>query len=1078
MHFAYDRFNRLERPQLILCELSKQRMGVINDISLEMSIRWTDISELRFTVSSEMVGGGRYELFEDVRELRLVQVPNFGWFQIRNVNEVSDGLRLVKECTAYSMESMLQGKQVIDLDGEFRLFDPIRPHETIMGILLTKIPGWRIGNVDGALLTRWRTLNVSKQNLYTLLTNDIATAYECLFIFDYENLAIDIVEKARQFKSTSIFMSYQNLIKNSNVQTLTNNIVTALHVHGGNLDITGVNPNGTDVLYNVDYFKNRMSAGLLASLAAYENRFRSLQPTYSDLLVQLRNTNRSLALLQNNPPQYEVRFNVAADGTAMIDPALNSASGLNQLEALRRALEGVRGVRIEHGNIPYTDINNIIAQVNPMITARQNSIAEAQGQITNIQNKMRDIVNQLRMENNFTEAQWIELNRYFVYDTFQEDGFVWTDIMTEEERQIIQQELFELGGRVLEGTAFPKYEIRIDSVNFPALPEFEYFTEQFELGTTFTLDLGHFRVNPLLLEVNIDFDDLRNFSLVYANQFTLESGFSDLDGIGSNVNAANTISFNLARLEAMRKQHDDVTAFINGALDASRNELISSPTRTAIEINENGLRARSFDWNTGQPIGLESWLTGSQLAFSDDAFMNARLALGRINNPGRLGGASFGLVGDVIVGKILAGNSLHIESQARGFAANPQFIVDENGARLNNASLVISKTQGGVTNQIILDPLRGFEILRGAEQQVFLGADGNVHFRGTVSGGSINIGNGAFAVDSGGNVTILRGNINIGNGQFAVNSVGNVTARHITITGGFMRLGNTEISEAVFRTTNGHNCLFFSSILDASNSVHGGAVQLGTLHANRIQANSITASQMAANSITANQLAANSVTANALQANSVTANAIAANSVTANAIAANSVTANAIAAGAISANMITAGTMSADRISGGVLQGIQVRGVWGDFLDVTVSGLRARQIFITGENSYAASRAWVMQQTLPSDIRDKVKIKTLEYDPLKFINKLRPIQFIYKFREQVLHTSVAQYYSTKGKDCTQNGFIAQEVEEAANLLGFEFTGIKYDEENDIYTLKLEQMIAPIVGAIQQLSQRIDEIEGD
>ena len=937
MHFSFDRFKRLERPQLILCELSKQRIGVINDISLGASIRWTDISEFRFTVSSEMVGGGRYKLFEEVRELRLIQVPNFGWFQIRKVNEVSDGLRLVKECTAYSMQSMLQSIQIIDLEGEFRLFDPIRPYDSLMGVLLTKMPGWRIGNVDSALLTRWRTLNISKQNLYALLTNDIATAYECLFVFDYENLLINIIDIARQFRATSIFLSYQNLIKNSNVKTLTDNIVTALHVRGGNMDIMGVNPNGTDTIFNVDYFKDRMSAGLLAALNAYEDRFRMLQPIYANLLVQLRNTNRALALLQNNPPQYEVRFNATADGTATIDPALNNASGLNQLEALRRALEGVRGVRIEHGNIPYADINALISQVEPMITTRRNQIEQRQNEIADIQSQMRGIVDQLRMENNFTEEQWIELNRYFMYDTFQEDGLVWSDLMTEEERMLVQQELFDLGGRVLEGTAFPKFEIRIDSVNFPALPEFEYFTEQFELGTTFTLDLGHYRVNPLLLEVNIDFDDLTNFSLVYANQNTLDGGFSDLEGIGSNINAANTISFNLARLEAMRRQHDDVTAFLNGALDASRNELISSPTRTAITIDETGLRARSYDWNTGRATGFESWLTGSQIAFSDDSFTTARLALGRIHNPGGLGGTSFGLVGDVMVGRILAGNNLHISNDRNNFR------LDETGAWLDNANFTITRTIGGVTNRIVLDPTEGFSIFRGAERQVFLGADGNVNFRGLISGGSIDIGNGSFRVDEAGNVTITRGSINlggnafivdsngnvsitrgsinigngnfvvdnagdvrifrgsidIGNGQFHVNNFGSVTMRHATITGGSMLLGGTWITESMFRTDNGRDSNFFNSNFDASNNIHGGAVQVGTLNANSIMANSITANQIQAGAITANALAANSVLAQHISAGAVTADKI-----------------NVSHLSAISANMgtITAGTITANCI--------------------------------------------------------------------------------------------------------------------------------------------------------------------
>jgi hypothetical protein len=280
----------------------------------------------------------------------------------------------------------------------------------------------------------------------------------------------------------------------------------------------------------------------------------------------------------------------------------------------------------------------------------------------------------------------------------------------------------------------------------------------------------------LLLEVSINFENLTDFKLVYANKHTLDSDFSLIDFNSNTINATNTISFDLVRLEAMKRQHDEVTQFINGALDASRNELISSPSRTAITIDELGLRARSYNWNTGQPTGLEAWLTGSQLAFSDDSFTTARLALGRVNLHGSAGGSAYGLVADVVVGTLLAGNELHIRNK------NNNFRLDETGAWLDNANFTITRTQGGVTNRIVLDPIEGFAIFRGNERQIFLDANGNAVFRGQIIGGSINI-NSRFMVDSNGNVTITQGSIDLGGGRFRVDSNGNVTASNATIQG-------------------------------------------------------------------------------------------------------------------------------------------------------------------------------------------------------------------------------------------------------------------------------------------------------
>ena len=869
IHFTFDSFNRLERPQLILAEASGKRLGVINDIALEASIRWTSHSEIRFTASSVLNGieGGQCQLFDEIKELRRIHVPHFGWFRIQGVVEINEGHRLVKECIAYSAEVEFQNKLVTEIEGQFRLVNPIAPHDSLMGVLLLMVPGWSVGHIDGTLLTRWRTLEVTERDLYSLLTQDIADAFECIFIFDYENYTIDILDIARQFKDTSIYISHENLMKLSSTNIITDGIVTALHVRGGNIDIAGVNPNGTDVIYNVDYFKPRMSEGLLAALQLYESTFATLQPLYSDLLVQLRVLTGQLATLINNPPTYELRFDVLGDGTAYVLPNLNNASGLSQFQTLRRALEGVRAARIEHGNIPYTDVNGIISVLEPMINAKNADIDAVRAQIGDVNNQLRAISDQLIIRNFFTDEQWVELNRYFIYDTFQEESMFWTDVMSQQERQDIQQELFDMGVRTLMRASYPAFEININAINFLALSEFQAFTEQFELGTTFTLNMGHYHVKPLLLEVNINFDDPTDFSLVFANKHTLDSGFSLIDFNAGSINAIHTISFDRMRIEAMKAQTDDVTSFLNGTLNATRNNIVNNPYQTRVIIDETGLRTRSYDWNTGLPTGNSIWITGSHIGISRDNFTTAGLAIGLIDAPGAGGGQVFGVVADAIVGRILAGNNLHIANE------NNNFILDDTGAWLNNANFTLTRTTGGVTNRIVLDPTEGFAIYRNNVRQVFIDSNGNLQLIGNISGGSININNN-FIVTNQGNMTANNAVLN------------HVTMWNAHITGGSMTLGNTVITESWFQTANGWMSNFFNSNFDASNNIHGGAITLNTLHANSIVAGSITADRIGANQITANHIVANAITANHIAANAITANHIAANAITADMISA------------------------------------------------------------------------------------------------------------------------------------------------------------------------------------------------
>ena len=60
-----------------------------------------------------------------------------------------------------------------------------------------------------------------------------------------------------------------------------------------------------------------------------------------------------------------------------------------------------------------------------------------------------------------------------------------------------------------------------------------------------------------------------------------------------------------------------------------------------------------------------------------------------------------------------------------------------------------------------------------------------------------------------------------------------------------------------------------------------------------------------------------------------------------------------------------------------------------------------------------------------------------------------------------------------------NGFLAQEVEEVAKSMNFDFAGVKYlahnNDGDDMYGLAYEEFIAPIIGGIQELSKENDNL---
>ena len=57
------------------------------------------------------------------------------------------------------------------------------------------------------------------------------------------------------------------------------------------------------------------------------------------------------------------------------------------------------------------------------------------------------------------------------------------------------------------------------------------------------------------------------------------------------------------------------------------------------------------------------------------------------------------------------------------------------------------------------------------------------------------------------------------------------------------------------------------------------------------------------------------------------------------------------------------------------------------------------------------------------------------------------------------------------------GFIAQEVEQAANNVGFDFSGVdKPQSDSDYYGLRYAEFTVPLVKATQELSKKVETLE--
>jgi hypothetical protein len=142
-----------------------------------------------------------------------------------------------------------------------------------------------------------------------------------------------------------------------------------------------------------------------------------------------------------------------------------------------------------------------------------------------------------------------------------------------------------------------------------------------------------------------------------------------------------------------------------------------------------------------------------------------------------------------------------------------------------------------------------------------------------------------------------------------------------------------------------------------------------------------------------------------------------------------------------------------------------------------------------GNTSVTEVRAQVASITAYSD--ERIKDNVRENVPgIEFIKRLRPVTYNLNIHRQydITHNGKTDNTTWEGKydieKITQTGFLAQEVEKAANEIGYNFNGIhKPSSPQDLYGLGYTDFVVPLVKAVQeqqkiieQQQQRMDEMQ--
>jgi len=620
----FNVFGEYNIPNVSICYPNRRKIGDLGRItSLSLDLKFNTYSGVSIEVPYE-VDGVKTPHYENLVQKNKLHIDGYGYFIVQDVTEQNDGVLRKKTVPAYSEECALNYRSLNFLEGTYKFYDENPATETVLSKIMGYIPNWTLESVSLSLWSKYRTFDTTNATLYSFMMTNVAKAYECFFIFDTELRKIYVKDTIDIVHDTAIYLSHDNLIKNSNISGKPDEFVTALAVTGGgDLDIRAVNPLGSDFIYDFSYpvSAGQMSDELSAAVVLWNQKVTTLQPSYATKLTEYKEINEDLLLYQ---------------------------AQLTSLQSQKSAKELVMQSRIEDGQTDLSDLVSDIAVIEASASVVLTDINDATAALAVKGGELTSISSELSFSNNFTEELYNELLDFIIESSYQNENIIKTSVMDNVTIQEQSQELYDQGVRTLAKISQPRFEFSIDSVNLVFLKQYLQFTNLLALGSTLTVEIDETRTaKPILLEIKFNFYNPTEFSMTFGNRYRLDdSAYEFYELIQESVSKGSNIGVDSQLWTDWSKNYQlDVSSFVRDSFDASRNMIMNASNQEVI-IDQVGLRGKR-QLENGSYAPEQVWLTNNTLAFTSDGWNTVRTALGKITLPDTT--TTYGLVADAIV---------------------------------------------------------------------------------------------------------------------------------------------------------------------------------------------------------------------------------------------------------------------------------------------------------------------------------------------------------------------------------------------------------------------------------------------
>ena len=844
----HDFFDNPIVPPYILCKSNKERIGVLKCTSKDLTVKFNSLDEISFTtyLYHDNIKNNYYD---NVEVMKYVLLPGIGFYAIDSVFIQSKGTKIEhKKVTAISYECLMGQKYlenftinmgtVESIDG-VQFYNLAAPDKSLLHLVLEKCPDWTIGHIDVALRTTQRSFEVTKQDVYSFMTTDVSEAFECIFLFDTVNNTINVYQEKNVGKDTDIYVSYNNLLKSTNISSNVSDIKTCLTLTGtDDLNIREINM-GYDRIYNLDFYNSMdyMSKSLFNAYNKWIKKRLNHLNSYNSLLSQYENYYSQINELTH------LKMPSTANSTNW------NEYGLVPLQEQLASYEQKQAVMMKSGwgdpsnanySSKYLPVFNTINTIKSHIFNINNQLNDLKNSQSQVLSRMNTIISDVSMIRNFTLDQLKELTTFIREEELSTNNFVVTDIMTDEERFEMLHEFLKYGEKELFKVSIPQLSFSADMVNLFAIPEFRRFNGDFDVGNYIHVSMrDDYLIKARLLEMRIDFLNVENFSVVFGNivkQGKMAKDFTN--AFKQAQSAATSVSFNASHWNQANRDTSTIGKILDEGLIAAGKYLKNGDDSEFI-IDKRGIFVNT---TSGQYAGKDSiFFGGGRLFFSDDNWETVSMSVGRADVTIKgVTESRFGTFADFVLAGYIGGSVLEGDEIYGGLLQSLNYAKGKIGSLINlnngtfefnanNESKLTLDGNGVLTVKGIIKAEEGWI----GGKDAFIIKDGKLYsgkdsFSSSTNGVYIGINgialgaNNTFTVDPQGNLTATAGSI--GGWKIGKNNIYNGVSFFNTKSNNSCGMGKTQaVSDSAFWAGDGKYLVRQNGYIHAEYGDIGGA---------------------------------------------------------------------------------------------------------------------------------------------------------------------------------------------------------------------------------------------------------------